>query len=66
MKEIKSKFKLTDFLKNMKLGEECKINTMAYKPSVVRSSIIRLNKAGFFFQLSEKGIPDGSIVTRLK
>lgn len=66
MKEVKSKFKLIDFLKGMPLGEECKINTMAYKPSVVRSSINRLNKLGYQFQVSEKGIPDGSIVIRFK
>lgn len=67
MKEIKKRFKLTDFLRELNIGEECKINYKAYKPCVVRSTVVRLNTKGEKrYEFTEKGVIDGCKVTRVK
>lgn len=64
MKEINSKFTLTDFLRNMQVGDDCKIAYTAYKTNAVRSSARRLLKEGIRIKVSEMNMTDGCIVTR--
>ena len=67
MKEIRKKFKLVDFLRDLKIGEECKIYNRAYKPSVVRSTVNKLNAASEgLYEMTEKGLIDSCTVIRLK
>lgn len=66
MKEIRKKFKLIDFLRGLGVGEECIIHSVAYKPSVVRCTVNRLNEEkGGEYTITEKGLQYGSKVTRL-
>lgn len=65
MKEIRKKFKLTDFLRDLEIGEQCRIFSAAYKPSVVRSAVRRATSDGRTYSITERGMTDCSEVTRL-
>ena len=65
MKEIRKKFKLTDFLRDLEVGEQCRIFSAAYKPSVVRSAVRRASMDGQTYKMTERGLTDCSEVTRL-
>jgi hypothetical protein len=65
MKEIREKFKLTDFFRGLEPGEKCRIYNVAYKPSVVRSAIRRVSADGAEYVMTEKGLTDCSEVTRV-
>lgn len=57
---------LKDSLKAMEIGSTRQISTSEYKANVLRTTVYNLNKDAYKFCITEKGLIDSMVVTRLK
>lgn len=64
--KVISRPSLRDTLKAMKIGEPRKMDTKQFKLSVVRTEASAMKKSGYEFTISEQGLIDEYIITRLK
>lgn len=61
-----TKILLSETLKQMPINGVLKIKSRTSKPSTVHSVATRLKRRGFLFQVSERGMVDECVVTRLR
>ena len=66
MTEIIKPVTLLEQLRKLGVGEEAKISIMEYKTKSIRNAAETLKKEGLKFLVSEKGLRDGTRVTRLQ
>nr|DAU88850.1 MAG TPA: hypothetical protein [Caudoviricetes sp.] len=67
MKTISAKRKtLPTILKELPLGDHVTIKPSAHSIVYVRQVVADLKRRGYIFEATEKGIPEGIKVTRLK
>ena len=64
--EIKHCPSLTETLKNLEIGVGNLFSTRDYKVQPVRNTASKLKKQGYDFAVTESGMVDQFIVTRLK
>lgn len=64
--KIVSRPSLNDTLRNLPLGKPQKFSVRQFKISGMRTAASTMKKQGYEFSVSEKGLVDEYIVTRLK
>lgn len=64
--EIKYRPSLTETLKSLEIGVGNLFSIRDYKAAVVRSAATKLKSSGYGFSITEEGMIDEYIVTRLR